>query len=89
MPEHCKTCAYWIAPSDPNECTAGEYDEVFDRAKLPFEVRECKHPEKSFCEPPKGPDGFATLDGSGYRAALYTGENFGCLRWTEASDAEK
>jgi len=90
----CKTCKHWIfdpackgnwpverycAPVDPD---------TFEPMVMPFEVRECTHPEKTFCERPVEPNGFGVADGSTYMAVLMTASEFGCVRH-EATQPER
>lgn len=81
----CKSCVHWtttqddrhsdiVNPSDPDS---------YMPMVMPFEVRRCDHPQLQFCERPVEPNGFAVADGSTYFAALYTAEEFGCVRYKE------
>lgn len=78
----CDTCRYWIAPKE------NEWDEIckpidmdtYDPMVMPFEVRECKHPQLVKFERTTESNGFSVSDGSGYLARLCTGPYFGCVR---------
>lgn len=79
---NCKTCKHWTAPEK------GDYDAMFrpydpdtyEPMEFGFDVRRCQHPSLLFCERPLESNGFAVRDGSEYFAALYTAEDFGCVR---------
>ena len=83
----CSTCKHWLykavgegryAPAQ-HVCTPIDPD-TFKAMKLPFEVRRCLHPSKTFCERPVEANGFGVCDGSDYMAELVTGPEFGCVR---------
>ena len=89
----CKTCKHWKFDPAVDGWTAREYCAPLDQDTLkpmamPFEVRQCKHPAKSFCERPIESNGFGTADGSNYVALLITGEDFGCMRHEAAPDLD-
>jgi hypothetical protein len=83
--ERCQTCRHWqfdekkdygyeeriCRPQDPD---------TYQPMEMPWEVRICKHPQKTFVERPVERNGFGLVDGSEYRAALVTGPDFGCVR---------
>lgn len=79
----CRTCKHWVQPdhydvargyTDPWDIDTGE------PMQMPFKVLQCKHPALTFCERPVEVNGFGVCDGSTYQAALFTGEEFGCVR---------
>jgi hypothetical protein len=79
--KQCKTCKHWTAV-DKNEWNeiCNPYDpDTFESMEMPFEVRRCEHPKLLFCERPVEINGFATMDGSEYKADLYTAEEYGCV----------
>lgn len=78
---HCRTCVWWTpTPKEDWDDITGPWDpDTLEPMKLPFEVRQCKQPDQTFCERPLNPDNFALADGSNYRANLYTAEDFGCV----------
>jgi hypothetical protein len=81
LDQRCATCTHWTKTDDKwNEITAPFDPDTYEPMSMPFEVRECKHPKLLFCERPVESDGFAVADGSLYFAALYTAEDFGCVR---------
>lgn len=76
----CKTCKHWRAPDTDERWRVAQLTRPIDPDTMepmgvPFEVRECAHPAKTFFE-----RGFGLLDGSEYMAALVTAEYFGCVR---------
>ncbi len=78
---NCKTCVWWTdGDNDWNEILNPRHPVTYEVMETTFEVRECKHPKLLFCERPVEANGFAVADGSNYRAALYTAEDFGCVR---------
>jgi len=78
---NCKNCRWWT-PVEGYDGVANPVDEeTYEPKEMGYEVRTCKHPELTFCETPISADGFGIADGSGYKANLYTAENFGCVRW--------
>lgn len=81
----CSTCAHWkmhdkeevdniVNPRDPD---------TWEPMQMPFEIRRCEHPAKTFYERPVERNGFGLSDGSQYYAQLYTGPDFGCVRWED------
>lgn len=78
---NCATCKHWTPPEDFYDeiCTPLDQD-TFEPMTMPFEVRMCQHPAKTFCERPVEANGFGLADASTYRATLYTGPEFGCIR---------
>lgn len=86
----CKTCRHWVAaesgfnPIERDICSPVDPD-TFEPMLMPFEVRRCAHPEKTFHERPVSRDGFGLADASEYMAELYTGEDFGCVRHESAT----
>ncbi len=84
----CKQCRWWLNDDDHryNEIINPTDPDTYEPMVLPFEVRECKNPNQTFCERPVRDDGFALQDGSGYQANIYTAENFGCVLWEDGVD---
>ena len=82
---NCKTCKWWIDKN--NEYCHPTDEDTYKEKEMPFEVQQCKHPKLLFFERPVEINGFTVADGSGYFAALYTAENFGCILHEE-SEAE-
>lgn len=82
----CKDCKYWTVPDDLTNvrsdtiCRPLDSENDYKPMVLPWEVRECKHPELLFCERPLTRDGFAVADGSTFDAGLFTAPDFGCVR---------
>lgn len=79
----CKTCKHWKTEDNNltwNEITRPYDSDTYEPMEMPFEVRECKHPQLLFCERPLEKNGFCVADGSQYFAGLYTAEDFGCIR---------
>lgn len=79
----CSTCKHWNL-GDPDlfdEITHPMDPDTYEAMEMPFRVGRCTHPKLLFCERPVEHDGLAVADGSNYRAALYTAEDFGCVRW--------
>lgn len=69
-------------PSKPDEewgriSTLEEQRELFGYA-----TRYCRSPKLKFYERP-GKDEASVADGSEYMAVLITGEDFGCVNWTQ------
>lgn len=90
----CKTCKHWTVDNDH----PGSHDNIInprdpdtlEPMATGFEVRECAHPAKTFYERPVERNGFGLCDGSEYFAALYTAEDFGCVRHeTEPASAKE
>lgn len=78
----CATCKHWEAPEDRWDNIVFPLDpDTYERMETGFEVRMCLNPKLMFCERPLESNGFALADGSGYKANLYTAEDFGCVRW--------
>ena len=89
--KNCATCKHWeeLPPYDTDQLTAGyDDDEIAEqKAARPFRVGKCL----LACNQFKGnsdwenetPDrgGAIAMDASGYRAALMTAFDFGCVRW--------
>lgn len=88
---YCKTCRHWnYDPKDQMSFKVSAYcdptdPDTYKSMEMPFLVRECRHPAKTFCERPVEINGFGLADGSEYMAVLFTGEEFGCVRH-EATD---
>lgn len=86
---HCKDCKHWghdvsdedalydriSTPFDPDTY------EPMDPKLLAFRVRKCGNPALHRFERPTEINGYAVNDGSEYYAALYTAEEFGCVRF--------
>ncbi len=88
---NCSTCKHW---TDPGVLGDGNYwdeilhptdEDTYEPKEMPFEVRECRHPAKTFCERPVERDGFGVCDGSTYMARLFTGPDFCCVRHEAAA----
>jgi hypothetical protein len=76
----CKTCVWWTVPDRyESEYSQPVDPDTYEPMESPFEVRRCAHPDLLFCERPLQSPGFAVADGSGYKAAFYTTEDFGCV----------
>lgn len=84
----CKTCKWWqlgeddrygrvLFPEDP-ETYEQELDEEKNAARWGHRARRCRHPRLLFYQRPDR-DAAAVCDGSQYKAALLTGEDFGCV----------
>lgn len=84
----CKDCKHWGADQDRDT----DYDKIItptdpdtyepmDRKLLAFQVRRCDNPALHRFERPTEINGYAVNDGSEYYAALYTAEEFGCVRF--------
>jgi len=84
----CNTCKHWQTDPDAFVHVKSYYapidPDTFRPMRMPFEVRECMHPAKTFCERPVEPNGFGVVDGSTFMAILLTGEKFGCVRHEDA-----
>lgn len=86
----CKTCKHWqFDPESDDAWQVKSYCAPLDQdtyvpMPMPFVVRECTHPAKTFCERPVEANGFGVADGSTYMAVLVTGEDFGCVRHEDA-----
>ena len=84
----CDTCKHWHIDPDAFVCVKSYYapmdPDTFRPMEMPFEVRECMHPAKTFCERPVEPNGFGVADGSTFMAIFLTGEKFGCVRHEDA-----
>lgn len=80
--KRCATCRHWQTDDDwrSHDMTHPVDPDTFQPMATAFEVRECKHPKLLFCERPLESNGFAVADGSTYFAALYTAQDFGCVR---------
>ena len=81
----CKTCKHWGYDPAVDGWQSSEYCAPLDPdtylpMKMPFEVRECKNPAKTFHERPVESNGFGVADASNYLALLFTAEEFGCVR---------
>ena len=86
----CKNCQYWLFPSEEefgSHPIIQPYDDVHDELVETeemgikyrgFRVRYCKHPKVVFYQTPDR-DGAVVVDGSQYKAALITAEDFGCI----------
>ena len=94
----CKNCKYWINSEDceyttlmlPNKandffnrCTEEEAASLFG-----CRVRMCNNPKLLFYERPEK-TGAAVVDGSEYKGALLTGEEFGCVGYKRLLKKEK
>ncbi len=80
----CKTCQRWkLDPPDDDwqaDAICRPLDpDTYQPMNRGFETRKCTLPH-TFYEPPVERNGFALCDGSQYHAALYTAEDFGCIR---------
>lgn len=79
----CRTCAFWQIDPDHNDAwrldsLAVRDDDLEPVDPQPFEIRRCHSPKLREYERPEQ-DGAATLDGSEYYSALFTGPDFGCI----------
>ena len=80
----CKHCKWWRAEKR-------NYPHHGPPHYRPEKHPSCHHPaiehdeSGSDREPDEGSDGVSICDTSGYWAAIYPGENFGCVHW-EAKD---
>ena len=80
----CESCKHW-RNTDPEETHWGIENPVdedtYEPKEMPWPVRACSHPAQTFCERPVERNGFGVADGSRYWAKLYTGPDFGCVRY--------
>lgn len=87
----CQTCRWWRLVQGDDESyrirnlVVGNHPtthEVFSESQAVqlhgYRVRQCLAPKLLFYQRPSR-NGLAMLDGSGYFAALVTGEDFGCV----------
>jgi hypothetical protein len=82
---NCGTCKHWrVADEDHGDIEAPYDPDTFEPMVTEFAVRRCHNPALLFHERPVERNGFAVLDGSGYWAALWTAEDFGCVRFEKA-----
>lgn len=83
----CETCVFWqIKPNQEYQASRlavlnEDYEPVEPQ---PFEVRRCHSPKLRDYERPER-DGAATMDGSQYFSALFTGPDYGCIHHTPAA----
>ena len=89
--ETCSTCKHWRREDQDKynylEITmgyrpGGGYDYVEDEQEAikvwGYRVRRCTHPKLLFYERPES-NAATVVDGSQYKAKLFTGEQFGCV----------
>lgn len=84
----CATCKHWTVVQERDD---GSYENIYNPVDpdtwepmdMPFEIRRCNNPAKTFCERPVERNGFGTADGSTYMADLFTGPDFGCVRHSD------
>lgn len=81
----CRTCAHWRDTERYSAITDPIDPDTYKPMETAFDVRKCHHPKLLFCERPLESNGFAVVDGSTYYAALYTAEDFGCIRHEESA----
>lgn len=86
----CENCQHWKHRVAEYEMSADEqfepmdYDGMYDGKDPPpfaFEVRYCASPKLLFLERPSSRTHATVVDGSGYRAHLFTGPDFVCANW--------
>jgi len=84
---NCKDCKWWQRKESfaDYEIFRPEDPDTFEPMPITFETRYCTSPKLLFCERPLDASGATIVDGSGYRGALITGEDFGCTNF-EAKD---
>ena len=70
----CRTCKHWKQKEDWEQWQDDE-----DGKEHPFEVKSCEQPKMVKFVRPETDDGLALMDGSYYRARMFTAENFGCV----------
>lgn len=70
----CRTCKHWKPKEDWEQWQDDE-----DGKEHPFEVKSCEQPKMVKFVRPETADGLALMDGSYYRARMFTAENFGCV----------
>ncbi len=76
----CYTCKHWKIEDDESHWRLFPEDpDTFEKMKMPFEVRYCRHPRLMQFERPIEPDQASCMDGSEFRADLATGPEFGCV----------
>ncbi len=77
----CETCKWWVPSVEDWDGVYYPIDpDTYKPMVMPFEIRKCTHPAQTFCERPVERNGFGVADGSTYRAELFTGPDFGCVR---------
>lgn len=76
----CETCVFWRRDEKEHRAAALDITDEHHEPVVPqpFDVRTCTSPKLRMYERPEI-DGAATLDGSQYWSALYTGPQFGCV----------
>ncbi len=80
----CKDCLFWIDDESDTNYIMHPFDEdTFKEKKMPFLVKRCNCSNITLFERNPNIDGVSLCDGSNYRAAMYTGENFGCVNGKE------
>lgn len=80
--KNCKSCKYWVDPKHSYDMLIYPTDEdTYEEKKMPFRVRECRSPHLLFLERPVTPHQATLEDGSGYKARMVTGPDFGCVNW--------
>lgn len=67
---NCGTCKWWT----PSE------DGFYNHEGEPIMSRQCESPKLLKFAPP-AEDGASLMDGSYYRALMFTGPKFGCVKW--------
>lgn len=74
-----------MVESDNEEGWAHLYKDEDQRKLFGYATRICINPNIKFCERPDK-NGCCVSDGSGYMAALTTGEDFGCTNFEAPSE---
>jgi hypothetical protein len=79
----CKDCKWWVKPpqGDYDSVSYPEDPDTFERMEMPFNVYKCECPKVFTLERAVVANGVTIMDGSGFFAQMYTGEDFGCVNW--------
>lgn len=76
----CKTCVFWVSSEGEDYGIEKPIDpDTYEEMQGMHEVRKCTCPKLVFHEFPPEDISAAVVDGSNYRAVLYTAEKFGCV----------
>ena len=77
----CKDCKFWIVPEDAfyDEILEPTDEDTCEPKEMPFKVKVCGCPEILTFERPVKENQATVVDGSHYKATLYTGPEFGCV----------
>jgi hypothetical protein len=82
----CETCRYWTGRDGYEGSLTDPCDpDTYEPMPMPFEVRYCEHPRLMKFERPVERDQASCVDGSGYRAKLACGPDFGCVHHSLAN----